>query len=170
MAYPNPPKTWSAAAVLTAAQLNAELRDALNTLVPTITNTSLGWASYTPTFTQSATITKTVNYAKYIQYGKLIIANVGITATSSGTANNAIVVGLPVTAASGAVGAIGAARITDFGVSNYPCLPIVASTTTLNFLDATQATTVFMGQTGAAFSGALGSSDSVVFVVAYEAA
>lgn len=56
------------------------------------------WTSYTPTWTQSATITKTVNWARYIQIGKLVIGSVQMTATSVGTNNNAIVIGIPVTA------------------------------------------------------------------------
>lgn len=54
------------------------------------------WTAYTPTWTQSATITKTVNDARYTQVGKTVTAQIVMTATGSGTANNTIVVGLPV--------------------------------------------------------------------------
>lgn len=54
--------------------------------------------SYTPTFTQSVTINKTVNIARYWQFQKLVLVQFSLTATSNGTAGNAIVVGLPLTA------------------------------------------------------------------------
>ncbi len=63
-------------------------------------NTGLTFTDYTPDWTQSATITKTVNWARYTQFGKLVIGTVKMTATSAGTANNKVLVGLPVNAAS----------------------------------------------------------------------
>lgn len=60
----------------------------------------LSWQNYTPTWTQSATITKTTNWARYYQLNKLVTVSVKMTATSSGTANNAIKIGLPVNASS----------------------------------------------------------------------
>lgn len=76
--------TFVAGQVLTAAELNA----------------AGTWQDYTPTWTQSATITKTVNWARYMQFGKLVTVSVKMTATSAGTANNLILIGLPVTASS----------------------------------------------------------------------
>ncbi len=58
------------------------------------------WTSYTPTLTQSGAVTKTVNYAKYIQMGKTVIVHLAVTCTGAGTAANAITVGLPVAASS----------------------------------------------------------------------
>jgi hypothetical protein len=54
------------------------------------------WSSFTPTFTQSATITKTLIHGYYVQLGDLVIGHVKMTATSAGTVNNEIRVGLPV--------------------------------------------------------------------------
>lgn len=68
--------------VLTAAELNA----------------AGTWQSYTPTWTQSATITKTTNWARYMEFNKIIVGSVKMTASSAGTANNKILVGLPVSA------------------------------------------------------------------------
>jgi hypothetical protein len=76
--------TFVAGQVLTAAELN----DAGT------------WQNYTPTWTQSATITKTVNWARYMQFNKLVCAQIKMTASSAGTANNKILVGLPVNASS----------------------------------------------------------------------
>lgn len=58
------------------------------------------WFSYTPTLTQSATVTKTVTYAKYARFGRTILLNVRLDVTGAGTAANAIQVGLPATAVS----------------------------------------------------------------------
>jgi hypothetical protein len=56
------------------------------------------WQNYTPTWTQSATITKTVNWARYSQVGKLVQVSIRMTATGAGTASNKILVGLPMPA------------------------------------------------------------------------
>lgn len=74
--------TFVSGQVLTAAELNSAGE----------------WQSYTPTWTQSATITKTVNWARYTQLNKLVIVSIKMTATGAGTANNVIKVGLPVNA------------------------------------------------------------------------
>lgn len=69
--------------VLTAATLN-----------------TIGAASvtYTPTFTQSATINKTINLARYWRFQKMVVVQFSLTATSNGTAGNAVLVGLPISA------------------------------------------------------------------------
>lgn len=74
--------TFVAGQVLTAAELN----------------TAGSWSTYTPTWTQSATITKTTNWARYTQLGKWVQGSIKMTASSAGTANNKILVGLPVNA------------------------------------------------------------------------
>ena len=55
------------------------------------------WTTYTPTLWQSVTITKTVNHARYIQFGKIVMGSVYMTATSSGTSGLTIRTGFPVT-------------------------------------------------------------------------
>jgi hypothetical protein len=74
--------TFVAGQVLTAAELNG----------------AGAWQSYTPSWTQSATITKTVNWARYTQLGKWVQGSIKMTASSAGTANNKMLVGLPVNA------------------------------------------------------------------------
>jgi len=76
--------SFVAGQVLTAAELNA----------------AGTWQDYTPSWTQSATITKTVNFARYTQFNKIVMGSVKMTATSAGTANNKVLVGLPVAASS----------------------------------------------------------------------
>lgn len=74
--------TFVSGQVLTAAELNS----------------GGTWQSYTPTWTQSATITKTTDFARYMQFNKFVFGSLKMTASSSGTANNKILVGLPVSA------------------------------------------------------------------------
>ena len=76
--------TFVAGQVLTAAELNG----------------AGAWQDYTPSWTQSATITKTVNWARYSQFNKIVHVSIKMTATSAGTANNRVLVGLPVAASS----------------------------------------------------------------------
>lgn len=58
-----------------------------------------GWTSFTSVWTQSATITKSTQYSKYIQIGKTVLWTFEYSALTAGTANNAIQLTLPVTAA-----------------------------------------------------------------------
>ena len=73
---------FTSGAVLTAAELN----------------TGLTYASYTPVWTQSTTITNTLNLARYTQFGKLVIAQIQLTATTAGTNGEKITITLPVNA------------------------------------------------------------------------
>ena len=43
------------------------------------------WTTYTPGLSQSVTVTKTVNHARYMQVGKTVMGSVYMTATSAGT-------------------------------------------------------------------------------------
>lgn len=51
------------------------------------------WTTWTPTVTQSGSVTVTVNNAIYSIVGDICTVNVSLTVTGSGTANNAIVIG-----------------------------------------------------------------------------
>ena len=64
----------------------------------TLNTIGAAWVDYTPTLTQSATVTKTISYARYCQVQKLIVVEIFLIATSAGTAANGVRVGLPVTA------------------------------------------------------------------------
>lgn len=56
------------------------------------------WVDYTPTLTQSATVTKTINNARYCQIQKTVFVQVYLIATSAGTAGNIVQIGLPLAA------------------------------------------------------------------------
>jgi hypothetical protein len=164
--YPNPPRTWVAGAVATAAQFNSDLRDALNAIIPTA-STTLAWASWTPTLTQSGNVTKTVTLAKYFQIGKIVVAVYVLTVTGTGTGNNVVTVSLPVTGSNSNAPA-GAGWINDGG-GNVPGLQMVG-TTTAQFIDSTIKINVFLGQTGSTFSAALTAGMAVNGVLVYQAA
>jgi hypothetical protein len=165
------PRTFVAAAVLTAAQLN-ETRDNLKALLPP---DAVAWTTWTPTLTQSATPTKTVTYAKWTQLAKQVTFMMYLDVTGNGTAANAIVVGLPT---AGAVG--GGAFLPTFGnaslfdVSAGQWFGITcrfASTTTFNIQSGTDTNgRALIGATGAAFAGALASGDIIMASGSYEAA
>ena len=61
-----------------------------------ITTDQLGtWTTWTPTVTQSATVSKTMNYGRYIKLGRLVIASFDFTPTSGGTAGQPIILTYP---------------------------------------------------------------------------
>jgi hypothetical protein len=124
------------------------------------------WTSYSPTWTQSATITHTVNYSKYARAGRLITWVFDLSATSAGTASNGLAVTPPVTAAS-AFGVSGSGRFFDTSASDVYLLEITGFSTTLF---------TFYGDasTASSFGGApavtVASGDNLRGCVIYEAA
>lgn len=81
-----------------------------------------GWAdpgtpTWTPTLTQSGTVTKTVTFAEHLALGKLVWWSTILTVTGSGTSANAVTLGLPVAARSGTSQKVGEGRIVDSGTA-----------------------------------------------------
>jgi hypothetical protein len=127
------------------------------------------WTSYTPTLTQSGAVTKTVTYAKYIQMGKTVIANVILTCTGAGSAANSVIVGLPVTAAQSASQLIGTAELFDADAAlAYRAMVMIASTTTVFLRPANSTVSNVLGNTS--FTAALASGDVITLTIMYEAA
>lgn len=127
-------------------------------------NTGLTFTDYTPDWTQSATITKTVNWARYTKFGKFISGSIKMTATGSGTAANDVLVGLPVAASSNNYLIGNGIRI--YAGESYirPYFAIFNSSTTVKFLSTASTT-----QTG--FSQAQVLSGDVIYLqFTYEAA
>jgi len=81
MANPFP---FVAGSVLTAAELNG---------------IGEAWTSYTPTITIGINPTFTNHYSKYARVNKIIIYRFRLETTQAGTASNAIILTLPITAA-----------------------------------------------------------------------
>ena len=154
------PRTWVAAEVPTETTFNTHVRDNLNALYGTD-------STYTPTLTQSATITKTVNEARYIQNGRIVDVWVILSATSSGTAANALVLGLPV-AASGhlSTAAIGTGYVYD-GSANltYHGHWRLTTTTTANFTSHGSAPAT--GAFGVSPAVTIASGDAIIACLRY---
>lgn len=129
---------------------------------------SYDWATYTPTFTQSATITKTVTTAKYTQVGRTVHVEVQLVATSAGTASNPVLVGLPVACKAGTT-LMGQISIYDASIFTVYIGSAFSndSVTVKGFAPATTAT---MGNTGGGFAVAIASGDEVYMNLTYEAA
>ncbi len=125
-------------------------------------------STYVPTLTQSGAVTKTTTYAHYWQIGKLVMGWVTLTCTGAGTTNNAITIGLPVTASSATQNMIGVGYWNDVSpATNYPGVLFLASTTTFNIFRT--------DNTGASAMGvnpnlALASPDVLYAQFMYEAA
>lgn len=158
------PRTWVAGDVLTAGQLNQELRDNLTAAHALGVD---GWTSWTPTLVQSGAVTKTVRYAKYTRVGRLVIASWDLGVTGPGTAANVIYVGVPVTAAYAAFQMVGSAHLVAGGI-NYPANACLPTTTTVAMLPCSTDQTGLLG--AAVFTGALANTHTITGTIMYEAA
>ena len=125
--------------------------------------------SWTPTVTQSGSVTVTNTYSRYIRIGRLVIAYWKLAVTGSGTSSNAIFISLPVTASATAVN-IGAAHLYDSsGNLHYTAQPRVNTAADMALYASEQAQSdlrlgVF------SFTAGLASGDLLSGTVAYEAA
>lgn len=158
------PRTWVSGELVTAALLNQHIRDNLNAVVPNGPN---GWTAYTPTLTQSVTVTKTVTYAKYMKVGRLVVAQVYLAITSAGTASNNIVIGLPVTAAGPTFLNVGTGWIVNGGL-RYKGTVELASTTTVFLRPTNTTTTGVLG--GDTLTAALAAGNEINLTATYESA
>jgi hypothetical protein len=164
MAY-SAPSTRTTGFLVTAAVWNQDIVDNQNAAFPLGV---AGWTSYTPTLTQNATVTKTVTYAKYQRVGRTIFFIVELLVTGTGTASNAIIVGLPVTAAS-ANKIIGSGIVFDTSATAlYKGLVNLLSTTTVALYWTGDTTVSSIGVVG--MSAGLAVNDQVQLSGFYEAA
>ncbi len=79
----------------------------------TLNTIGAAWVDYTPTLTQSATVTKTINNARYCQIQKTVFVQVYLIATSAGTAGNIVKIGLPIAARTANSSTTGIGQIYD---------------------------------------------------------
>jgi hypothetical protein len=161
--------TFTSGQILTAAELNSAGE----------------WQTYTPTWTQNVAITKTVNWARYTVLNKWVQGSVKMTASSAGTANNKILVGLPV-AASSSNFIIGISNLFDASSTNdfiwSPASTYFETSTTMSFqirssigaVTAASEDDKRMGQnyalSGTVTGFTLDSGDIIYIQFAYEAA
>jgi len=151
--------TFVSGQILTAAELNG----------------AGAWQDYTPTWTQSAAITKTVNWARYTQLNKWVQVQIRMTATGAGTANNKILVGLPVNASTNNY-LMGLCYYADGGQTGtgIPVFAIFDSASAVAFLGtAANEGDPSVGQMGLTTSGnaiTVASTDVIQVNLTYEAA
>lgn len=152
-----PIPAYSAGQFPTAASLNTALNSPF----------ALGidaWTGYTPTLTQSATITKTVTRAAYTRVGRTIRVQIFLTATSSGTAANNLIVGLPVAPA--ADNQLGVGLIYDTSASTRYVCTVQTFGSTLAFQHDTSGASNF----GVAPAVTIATGDQIGAFIEYEAA
>ena len=155
MPYTGSPPTFAAGEKSgVSAKLN-QLRDAIRGF-------SDPWTAYTPTWTQSATITCT-GTAAHVQVGKFVTVRFNLTASSAGTAGQPNKLTLPVTAKAIAAGG-GSFYYFDAGTAHYAGFVHLDSTTTCIFYRSGDADK--FGIAGPTVA----SGDMLTGVVTYEAA
>lgn len=127
------------------------------------------WGTYTPTLTQSATVAKTVSLASYASDDRRsVTGRIYLAVTGAGTANNAVLFGLPVAAAFGS-GAAGAGYIYDSSAGLFYAGTVdLLSSTTARFFVATTGNAA--GGASGVFTAALASGDVVSAKFGYEGA
>ena len=133
-----------------------------------VLNPSVVFQNYSPTLTQGATVTYTINYSKYIAETGRVTFQAMLTATSAGTAANPVVVTLPVTGVGNvSYKVIGNGTIYDQNTNttyNLACMHNAAGT--LAFAGDTSAGSYF----GQAPAITIASGDIISLNVTYEVA
>lgn len=129
-----------------------------------------GLTTYTPTWTQSGAVTKTVNHSVYSRIGRRVEWNFTLTATGSGTGANTITLTLPVNSAYFGSNATPFGTYLFYDTSAgivYRGEILFDTTSVAKFLSAAGGLT-FLGSAG--FTAAIASGDILSGFVTYEAA
>ncbi len=131
--------------------------------MPTVT----AWTTFTPTVTQSGSVTVTVTSARYKLVDDLCTMQVRLAVTGTGTAANAIIVGgIPAAAqpaVSGNDNVIGTFMALDTGIAHYAGAVVAVGASDFRFYNAGDG--AYMGVSPA---WALASGDSISFQASYE--
>lgn len=154
--------------------------DAIAAMLAAITPTGVVGAltAFTPSVFQGpSTLTVTVNYAQWRRVGRLVTVQACVNITTSGTASNAITIGIPVNAKASMVGdnsVVGQGLWNDvsdaaqgFRVGHLA----LASANTVKICSITNLTSppLFLGGAGSANASALASGDILTINAVYEA-
>jgi hypothetical protein len=126
--------------------------------------TTTGVQTWTPTLTQSGTVTHTATEARYVRNGCVVQAWGYLSVTGSGTSNNSVTVSLPVTASGNAVGSTVGSVMILASSTVYTGVAQVASSTTISFRVAASGGT---NSFGGSPSVALANGDSIRFIITY---
>lgn len=138
------------------------------------------WTNFSPSVLQSISVSRTVVYARYVKHGRLVLGQCALTITSNGTASQAVIVTMPVTAAVGLNTPCGVGYHYNGG-ANIPLITLLANTTQFGFIAGSFPVGNFYGTTanipipvvgGATTStpSQLANGHSLVFTFAYESA
>lgn len=132
MAYPATPKTWVAGDVLTAAQLNAELRAALLGAFP-LGPPDVAWTPWTPTFVNMTVGNGTLT-AVYSRTGRRIFFYIKFVFGSTSAMGTSPTYTLPVAAAARydntTLDVLGTVMILDSATANFAGVSMYGSSTT----------------------------------------
>lgn len=158
-------RTWVAAEILTASNMNAQLRDFINGFD--------AWTAYTPTWTASGTAPAIGNgtlSGRYARVNKLVLMSMRFTAGSTTTyGTGSYSFSLPITAVGPLGVPIGGANILDSSASGrYLGTSFIATTTTLQVL--TQAAAGVSATVGQTSPMTWASGDDLQISGTYEAA
>ena len=129
--------------------------------------------TWTQTCTQSATPTFTITAATYTRTGRWVQGYAKLTFTATpGTANNAIIVSIPVAAALSSDMVIGTGYWKDSSAASFAQFHLgLATTTTCGLYDASTVTTApLLGATASGNTSAVATGDVITYTFAYEAA
>lgn len=128
------------------------------------------WTSYTPTLVQAGSVSKTVTYARYFKLGRLVVGQVLLAVTGSGSSATTITVSLPVTAVQAGNISAGVGSVYDASPTptTYPGRVVLNTTGTMALSGSDVTSGGYLGSTG--FTAALASGDSVDMLFVYEAA
>lgn len=133
MPYPATPKTWVAGDVLTAAQLNAELRDALLGAFP-LGPPDAAWTSWVPTLT-GLTLGNGARTAVYSRTGRTIHYYLKVVFGSTSAVTGAVQFTLPVAPSAGRTANAdmpSTVQFLDFGTAQFGGTTVWASGSTLD--------------------------------------
>lgn len=131
------------------------------------------FTTWTPTVTQSGSVTVIANEATYFRLGRMITCWATLTVTGSGSSGNAVVVSLPVTAKAGysVYSVTGEGELTQAETSGFAGLVRMATSTTFKLRDLnTTAGNVYLGESSSTYGAALANGDIISFHLTYEAA
>lgn len=147
--------------------LQKQIENLIKPEVPAVTI----WTDWTPTVTQSGSVTVTVNYARYSVVNNTVSGVARLTVTGSGTiANNIVIGGMPAAAqptnAGNANDAIGSIIISDTGTARYQ--GVLVALTAGGWVGIVHNTP--SGGMGIVPSFALANTDVIGFVFNYERA
>ena len=126
------------------------------------------WATFSPGWSQSGSISYTNNYSKYVVIGKTVHFQCSLLATSAGGGAVQISISLPVTASSSVVfRAVGGANYYDASaVTMFVLSPYLSSISAVSFVCDTSGGNNF----GAAPAITVGIGDYISLAITYEAA